>query len=192
MDAPEDVLRFRCHKRRAVSELVATMLLLAMTVVAGFALFGFVRAEAGSSELSYAQNVGGTIQYLQEAFVVPQVSYSSSSVTIYVYTSGEVPTQLAQVEVFGPSRAAMDVIFDASHVTVNAPASCAGQTAAGSSNEQPLLGAAQADFSSGVNSVATVVLTLPSCSGLAFSPGTTYFVELLGVAGDTVTYYQAM
>lgn len=185
-------MRYRCHRRRAVSELVATMLLLAMTVVAGFALFGFVRAEAGSSELSYAQNVGGTIQYLQERFVVPQVSYSASSVTIYVYTSGAVPTQLAQVEIFGPTRAAMDVVYDANHVTVNAPASCAGQSSASASNEAPLLGDAQGGFSAAVDNVATLVLTLPSCSGLAFAPGTTYFVELLGVAGDTVTYYQAM
>lgn len=168
------------------------MLLLTMTIIAGFALFAFVRSEAGSSELSYAQNVGGTISYLQERFVVPQVAYSTHSMTVYLYTDGQIPTQIVQVEVFGPSRSAMDVVFDANYVTVNDPVSCAGQTSAGPSNEAPLLGTGAGSLSVSVNYVASIALTLPTCSGLSFQPGTTYFVELLGLQGNAVTYYQTM
>jgi hypothetical protein len=163
-----------------------------MTLIAGFGLWGYVRLQANNSELSYAQSVGGTVSYLQERFVVPLVSYTSNSVTIYVYTNGQVPSQFAQIEVFGPTRSAMDVVYDANHVTVSNPPSCRALTPASSSNESPLLGTTTGTFSTKVNYVASVVLTLPTCSGLSFQPGSTYFVQLLGQYGNTAVYYQAM
>ncbi len=182
----------RSRRRKGVSDLVGTMLLLAMTLVAGFALFGFVRAQASISELSYAQSVGGTMSYLQERFVIPLVSYTSSSVTVYIYTNGQTPTQFAQVEVYGPSRSAMDVVYDANNVTVSSPASCRGQTTASSSNESPMLGTSGSSLTVKVSYVATIVLTLPSCPGLSFQPGSTYFVALLGIYGNSAVYYQTM
>jgi hypothetical protein len=40
--------------------------------------------------------------------------------------------------------------------------------------------------------VGSVVLTLPSCSGLGFQQGDTYFVILLGRYGNVAAYYQEM
>ncbi len=167
-------------------------MLLAMTLVAGFALFGYVRNQANVSELSYAQNVGGTMSYLQERFVVPVVTYTSTTITVYIYTDGQIPSQLAQIEVYGPSRSAMDVIYDANYVTVSNPSSCAGQTSATSSNESPMLGTGPTSLSVKVNYVGSIVLKLPSCSGLGFQPGTIYFVKLLGINGNTAVYYQSV
>lgn len=180
------------RKRKGVSDLIATMLLLAMTLVAGFALFGFVRAQANVSELSYAQSVGGTMSYLQERFVIPLVTYTTNTITVYVYTDGQIPTSLAQVEVFGPSRSAMDVVYDQSEVTVSNPPSCQGKTTATVSNESPMLGTGVSSLSVKVNYVASIVLTLPSCPGMSFQPGDVYFVSLLGVDGNTALYYQTM
>jgi len=63
-------LPLRSRRRKGVTELITAMLLIAMTLVAGFAVFGYVRLQANVSELSYAQSVGGTMSYLQERFVV--------------------------------------------------------------------------------------------------------------------------
>lgn len=178
--------------RKGIAEVMGAVILLAVTLVAGFAVFGYVRAEANVSELSYGQSVGATDSYLQERFVVPLVAYSSSSVTIYVYTNGQVASQLAQVEVYGPTRAAMDVVFNANQVTVINPAACAMQVKASSSNESPLLGSGTGSFSAAVNTVASVVLTLPACSGLSFQSGNNYFVSLLGQFGNTAVYSQGM
>jgi hypothetical protein len=175
-----------------VSELVATMLLLAMTIIAGFALFGFVRDQAGISELSYAQSVGGTNSYLAERFVVTLLSFTSTSVSVYLYTNGQIPTQVAQIEVYGPTRGALDVVYDAAHVTTTNPPSCAGQIAATSSYETPMLGAGTGTFDEQVNYAAAVTLTLPTCAALAFTPGDVYFVDVVGMNGNTAVYYQVM
>jgi flagellin-like protein len=178
--------------RKGVSEIVASMLLIALTLVAGFALFGFVRGQASASELSYAQSVGGTNQYLSERFTVTLLAFTSSAVSIYLYTNGQVPSQIAQVEVYGPTRLSMDIVYDANHVTVSNPPSCAGQSAASSSNESPMLGTGAGSFLDKVNFPGIVTLTLPSCSGLSFQAGNTYFVKVLGQYGNTASYYQAM
>jgi len=168
------------------------MLLIAMTLVAGFAVFGYVRLQANVSELSYAQSVGGTMSYLQERFVVAQVTYTASAVTVYIYTNGQIATQFAQIEVYGPTRATLDVTYDANYVTVANPAACRGQTTASISNENPLLGTGTGKLSVKVNYVTSVVLTLPACAGLNFVAGNTYFIKLLGTFGNTAVYYQGM
>lgn len=86
----------------------------------------------------------------------------------------------------------MDIVYDAKRVTVSNPPSCAGQTIASSSNESPMLGTGPGSFSGSVSYVASIVLTLPSCPGLSFQPGSLYFVALLGMHGNTAVYYQEM
>jgi len=168
------------------------MLLLAMTLVAGFALFAFVRNQASASELSYAQSVGGTNSFLAERFVVTLLTFTSRSVSIFLYTSGQIPTQVAQVQIYGPTMDAMDVVYDASHVTTTEPPSCAGQTGATSSNETPMLGTGTGSFDQQVDYAGAITLSLPSCSGLTFTSGDVYFVKVLGINGNTAAFYQVM
>jgi len=164
---------------------------MAITLVAGTAVFGYVRNQANVSELAYGQNVGGTLNFLQEKFVIPLVSYSSNSVTIYVYNNGGATDQFTQLEVYGPTRSAMDIVYDANYATVNNPASCRGQTAA-AGLETPLLGVLPTAFSVKVNYDGSITMRLPTCSGLSFQPGNTYFVKVLGQYGNTAVYSQVM
>lgn len=172
--------------------MISTVLLIAMTMVAGFAIFGYVNAQAGVSELSYAQSVGGTMSLLQERFVPSLVTYTASYITVYIYTNGQIPSQFAQIEVYGPTRASMDVVYTANSVIVSNPPACRGQTPASTSNENPMLGTSASDLSVKVNYVGSIVLTLPSCAGLSFLAGNVYFVALLGRYGNTAVYYQGM
>src|SRR5712692_10519382 len=143
-------LILRINRRRGVSELSGTLMMIAITLVAGTAVFGYVRTQANVSELAYGQNVGGTLNFLQERFVIPLVSYSSDSVTIYLYNNGQTVDQFTQLEVYGPSRSAMDVVYDANYATVNNPASCKGQSPGGNL-ETPALGVFPTSFSVKVN-----------------------------------------
>ena len=164
---------------------------IAVTLVAGTTVFGYVRSQANLSELALSQNVGGTLNLLQERFVVPLVSFSSNSVTIYIYNNGQTADQFTQLEVYGPTRSAMDIVYDTNYATVNTPAACRGQTPAGTL-ETPPLGASTTSFSVKVNYVASITIKLPTCGGLSFQPGVTYFVKILGQYGNTAVYYQAM
>ncbi len=164
---------------------------IAITLVAGTAVFGYVRTQANVSELAYGQNVGGTLNFLQERFVIPLVSYTSNSVTIYIYNNGQTVDQFTQVEVYGPTRSAMDIVYDANYATVNNPVSCRGQTPGGNL-ETPPLGVFQSSFSIKINYVASITIRLPTCAGLTFLPSNTYFVKLLGQYGNTAVYSQGM
>ena len=164
---------------------------MAITLAAGATVFGYVRSQANISELALSQNVGGTLNFLQERFVIPLVSYTSNSITIYIYNNGQATDQFTQLEVYGPTRLAMDIVYDANYATVNNPPSCRGQTPAGTL-ETPPLGASTTSFSVKVNYVASITIKLPTCGGLSFQPGVTYFVKILGQYGNTAVYYQAM
>ena len=164
---------------------------MAITLVAGTAVFGYVRTQANVSELAYGQNVGSTLNFLQERFVIPLVSYSSNTITIYLYNNGQTIDQFTQVEVYGPTRSAMDVVYDANYATVNNPFACRGQSPGGSL-ETPTLGVSGGSLSVNVNLVKSITIKLPTCAGLSFQPGSTYFVKILGQFGNTAVYYQGM
>ena len=166
-------------------------MMIAITLVAGTAVFGYVRTQANVSELAYGQNVGGTLNFLQERFVIPLVSYTPNSITIYIYNNGQTIDQFTQIEVYGPTRSAMDVVYDANYATVNNPPLCRGQTAA-ASLETPRLGVLPTSFSVKISYVASITIKLPTCPGMDFEQGNTYFVKLLGQYGNTAVYYQGM
>ncbi|TLY12150.1 MAG: hypothetical protein E6K84_07345, partial [Thaumarchaeota archaeon] len=152
------------HRRRGVSELTGTLMTIAVTLVAGTTVFGYVRSQANLSELALSQNVGGTLNLLQERFVIPLVSYTSNSVTIYIYNNGQATGKFTQIEVYGPTRSAMDIVYDTNYATVSTPASCRGQTPAGTL-ETPPLGVNPTSFSLKVNYVASITIKLPTCGG---------------------------
>ena len=164
---------------------------IAVTLVAGTTVFGYVRSQANLSELALSQNIGGTLNLLQERFVIPLVSYTSNSITIYIYNNGQATGKFTQIEVYGPTRSAMDIVYDTNYATVSNPPACRGQTPAGTL-ETPPLGANTGSFSVKVNYDGSLTLTLPTCSGLSFLPGNTYFVKVLGQYGNTAVYSQVM
>src|SRR3989442_12841975 len=98
-------------------------------------------------------------------FVVPIVTYTSNTVTIYYYNNGQATNKFTQVEVYGPTRSAMDIVYDTNYATVNTPASCRGQTPAGTL-ETPPLGASTFSFSIKVNYVTSITIKLPTCGGM--------------------------
>jgi flagellin-like protein len=71
-------LRVSSKKRRAVSELMGTLIMVTITLVAGAAVFGWINGQAGSSESAYGASVANNIDFLREHFVVVTQSFAAS------------------------------------------------------------------------------------------------------------------
>jgi flagellin-like protein len=174
------------RRRHAISELVATVLTIAITLIAGAAVFSFVNSQAGASEQQYGAAVGGTIDSIRERFVVVDMAFSqttscsgaSCSVTIWIFNSGSVNLQLATVTLNGPG--AQNMVFSND---VNAVPNCA---TAQSLVPSPAVSAI--NVAPGIETQLT--LNLGACSGSSMNSGSAYSVIVLSTRGNTVTYYQ--
>jgi len=185
-------LRARSTSRRrpGISELVGSLLAIAITITAGAAVFGYINTQAGVSERQYGGAVGGTVNYLQEQFAVVDMSFTSSTqVVLYLYDYGQVVFDPVQVLVYNTAQSTY-LSYGASNVVSTAPSSCS--VPASTSNENPLIWnpKSSSGLSVGIQSISTVTLTLPACSGASFASGTTYFVKVTGLYGNSVVYYQ--
>jgi hypothetical protein len=178
----------RPRRRIALSEVVGALLSLAITVIAGAAVFGYVNTQAGVTERQYGASVGGTVQFLEERFTVVQLNYTSSKVTIWLYNMGQINLSPVQILVYNNGRSTY-LMYNATTVVSYGPKPC---TAPASGNENPVLWNPRTSTGLAVpiQTVQKVTLTLPSCSGASFVSGTTYTVSILGVNGNVVVYYQ--
>ena len=168
------------------------MLSLGVTLVAGVAVWGYARSQAGVQETQLANAVNGNVNFLSEQFVVAQVVYASNAITIYIYNSGQAISQFAQIEVYNSTRTKIDLTYTALKVTdLNHPGTCS-VTATTSLESPSLLGSVPTSFTVSVGTVSSITLTFPGCYTGTFKAGFTYFVNLLGRYGNTVTYFQAM
>jgi flagellin-like protein len=177
-----------CKRRLGVSEVVATVMTMALTLVAGFAVFGYVNGQAGVTERAYGQAVGATVQYLEERFVVTQFAFSSSPtvLTVYVYNNGQISLQIVQVAVYDSSKSSIDVLFSGTGATDLLHSGCSVSTL--SSVESPPLAA---------GSVSSFTLTIPTQSmnskcpaSPAWASGTAYYAQITALYGNQVVYYQ--
>ena len=179
-------------RRRGVSELVGSLLAIAITIIAGAAVFGYVNTQAGVTERQLGSGVGATVNYLQERFVVVDMYFASASqVTVYVYNNGNIALFPIEIILYNSGRT-LYLTYTASTVAYTAP-SC-GSFTASTSYENPLLWstATSSGIQVSIQSFQAITLTLPTCSGASFVSGTTYVVNVVGLYGNNVIYYQTM
>lgn len=65
-------------RRRALAEIVGTLVMVAITLVTGAAVFGWINGQAGSSENAYGQSVANNINFLNERFVLVSQTFTAS------------------------------------------------------------------------------------------------------------------
>jgi len=181
--------RRSARERPGISEVVGSLLAIAITVIAGAAVFGYVNTQAGVSERKYGNSVGATVQFLEERFVVVQLNYTSSSVTLWLYNMGQINLSPVQVLVYNNGRSTY-LLYNATKIISYKPTSCT--TAASTTYENPLMWNPKTGtgLSGPIQTVQKLTLTLPSCSGASFASGTTYTASVLGVNGNVVVYSQ--
>ena len=94
-------------RRKGVSELIGTLIMVAITLVAGFAIFGYVNGQAATSENQYGQSVANNVNYLREEFSVVSVQFTHCSgtpeyctgITVAIYNKGAVTLTISSISV---------------------------------------------------------------------------------------------
>jgi len=86
------VLRIKLRKRRAaISEILGSLIMIAITLVAGAAVFGFVNSQSGTSAQQVGKSAADNINFLNEREVVVYAAMSSSSsAQLWVYNNGAI------------------------------------------------------------------------------------------------------
>ena len=111
---------FRKGKKRAgVSPLIATTIILAITITMGMALYSFVNSQSNVATQSFAQEATDYINFRNDRFVITNISFKTglcgnfsngtkvpNCVSAYLFNSGEVPIAVNEV-LFGTSSTSM-------------------------------------------------------------------------------------
>ncbi len=198
-------LRFDRHRirgRRAVSDVVAAVMAIAITLVAGAAAWGYTQNQAGASERAIQDSNLVANNFLSEHFDVVDMYFgSSTTVTFWVYNTGSVTFQPFSVRLVG-SGGNINVLFN--HTTSGGTqteqvydlrsSSASKCKTAATSLESPLLTATHVK----TTNAQLFTLTLPASQGGCpsygnqFQSGHTYTVVVTGLYGNVVTYSQTM
>jgi flagellin-like protein len=110
------------RKRRAVSEVLATLMMIAITLVAGAAVIGWVNGQAGNSEQAYGNSAANNINNLNERFTPESQVFSNTaglacngpsgsggagvgctSASFYLYNDGSVTFTLYSIRIVSTS-----------------------------------------------------------------------------------------
>jgi hypothetical protein len=190
----------RPRRRIALSEVVGALLSLAITVIAGAAVFGYVNTQAGVTENRYAQSVGSAMGSIQEKFVAVDMSFgSSTSVTVWLYNNGQLTLQLTQIRLFD-STGKINLLYNytiSGGTKTNyvydmlSTLSTKCKTAA-SPYESPTI----SSVSTLTGNTLAITLTIPPLQlgcpsfGQSFQSGTIYTVRVVGYYGNIVSYSQ--
>ncbi|MBI3023893.1 MAG: hypothetical protein HYY68_09275 [Thaumarchaeota archaeon] len=192
----------QASRRAATSEAIASVLLIAITVIGGAAVFGYVNTQAGLSELNYANSIGVTNSYLAENFKVIDLYFATSSqLGFWVYNTGNVNFQPFSVRLYD-SAGQVNVLFNYTGTSTKVDrvydlrASSAYYYTtcrlAGSSYESPTLSTVSAKIKNAQLILLTIPPTTTNCPsyGQTYATGTTYYIVVTGLNGNVVTYFQ--
>jgi len=95
----------RTRKRLAISELFGSLIMIAVTLIAGIAVFGFINGQAGTSARAVGNSAATNSNFLNEREVVVYATVvgatPSASANVWVYNSGIItPLTISQVLIF--------------------------------------------------------------------------------------------
>jgi flagellin-like protein len=201
-------LRLLQERRRGVSELTATIVTIAITIVAAASIFGYVNEQAGMASQAYAAQAGNSISYLNEKFSVVDMVWSSTTAnTVWIYNTGKVQLTLLQIR-FYDSQKKVNLFYNYSkisgsvvnrlHDLLSSSASRCGISA--TAYESPTI-TGGGSFAVSITYTGTIKLTIPPTSAIPAGQncpsfgqtdiaGDVYFVSVVGTYGNSVTYSQ--
>ena len=188
------------RSRRAGSEAIGAILAISITLVAGAAAWGYVRAQAGASETALQGNSVNTNNLLSEHFGVVDMYFgTTTSATFWVYNTGSLTYQTFSVRIYSSTTSVnllynytqsggvkTDQVYDLRSGLAN---KC--KTAA-TSYEAPTLTGTTVKLTNAQFFTLTIPPTSGSCPsfGQTITAGTTYTVVVTGIYGNVVTYSQ--
>ena len=191
------------RKRAAVSELVGTLIMVAITLVAGAAAFGWVNGQASVSEGAYGQNAAAGVNFLQEHFAPITNTFTGAGgaacsgspdvctvANFWVLNNGRVSFTLSTLQiqsaVGAPASNFLNIIYTPTTFTAyssgGAALSCAPSTpgfSVPSTNPIPI----------GTLSSSPYSVTIPSCGGVNdIVVGQGYVITMTGIYGNVVQF----
>ena len=97
-------------RRSAISDLFGSLLMIAITLIAGVAAFGWINGQAATSEKAYGNSVGNNINLLNERFtVVTQTFYAGGGAACTGGTSPNFECDGASFWVFNNGQASFNL-----------------------------------------------------------------------------------
>ncbi len=168
----------RFHRRsKGITPIVATILLIAVTIIAGMGVFSYVNSQAGVSEKRLGDSTSSYLNFVNEKYLTVNANFSAKKVTIWFYNSGNLTTTIKQIWIWNSTRSL--------YVAYNSTLVFSGATSYTpvSSYESPALPLT-------LPKGATVMVTLTLPGTLTFNDGKTYYIQSLAAFGNTYLYYQ--
>jgi|GEM_PF-720824 flagellin-like protein len=178
------------RKRLGIAEIMGTLIMVAITLIAGSAVFGWIDGQAGSSENAYGQSVANNVNFLRESYsvVATQVLGCSggacTSLNLTLYNRGEVSLSVSSITVatLPGASPSWSLSFEASSYPVvlplggncSVPAIMPNQKAVGN-----LLAVSTLSY-------PPYQVTIPACWGNYIVVGQSYIVTIQGLYGNIV------
>lgn len=178
-------------KRVAMAEIMGTLIMVAITLIAGTAVFGWINGQAGSSENAYGQSVASNVNFLRESFsvVATQVLGCSgdangdpcTSLSLTLYNRGEVSLNVSSITIatLPGANSSWSLTFGASILTGSCPipAIVPNQKVAG--NLLPVSALSSPPYQ-------PYQVTIPGCWGNDMLVGQSYVVTIQGVYSNVI------
>jgi len=108
------------RKRSGVSPVIATTIILAITVALGLALWGFANSGVGTATTQYSQSVDRYGEFVSDKFVIANIDFDNPSqgeVAFWVFNSGELQTTINNIVL----KCREDTCGDVSGVSLASP-----------------------------------------------------------------------
>jgi len=94
-------LRRKMNRNRSgVSPIIATTILLAITIAVGLALWGFANSGVGNASVKYSQAVDSYGEFVGDRFVIANADFDNPSdgvIAFWIFNSGKLPTTISHV-----------------------------------------------------------------------------------------------
>ena len=190
------------RRRKGVSELMGTLIMIAITLVAGAAAFGWVNGQAATSESAYGASAAQGANYLREHFAVVTSTFTGPGgiacngspptctvANFWVFNNGQLAFSLSTLSIqsapSAPSANKLNIVFTPSGFTAynsgGAQLSCSPSTPGfGIVNPIPIGTLSQTPYS----------VTIPTaCNGVnPIVVGQGYVITLTGQFGNIVQF----
>ncbi|MEM3382603.1 MAG: hypothetical protein QXD42_06765 [Nitrososphaerales archaeon] len=88
------------RNKKGVSPVIATTIIITLTLIVGFATWSFVNSEAAAASSAFGESTASNVNYLREKFVITNAAFNypnNGKITIWLYNNGAVNTQIKEI-----------------------------------------------------------------------------------------------
>ena len=99
---PKNTARWKKRQRLAVSAVIGSIVMIAVTITVGFAAWAWARSAAVNAENNFGQAIGTNVVCLDENFVVTNANFSSTNtklVTVWFFNNGNGTVNVASMTI---------------------------------------------------------------------------------------------